>query len=476
MRTYWQLLLCLVLIFSLIGCEQPPEPVTEPVTETTEATEPTTEVTEPVWTGYVSPKETYNYYYSEGRELQWEEDLIYFADKFLTNDLHLRNRQFIVELPHSQTDAANFYNAQLHQEFLTVINDLIPQIPDLTDNQILYRLQALVSQFQDAHTNLWIDDDRAYPILFLPFYEEGEPVFYTVMISRKHEDLLYTRLCAINGIPVEELTERIGSIAFYENEHALISQMGCSSMGYLTYAFALEAAGISELGDTAATYTLMDAQGATYDIKLNPGRLSTMILSGTSLHEVYSVPFTDYDSEIYWYTTELAESTLYVRLNAFALEEEDTYADFARQLTLVGNSTEYFEKIIVDLRFNGGGIQAEGWIAIINALSRMECGAFYVLYNRDSYSCSMLFGSELEYLKPDVIFAGTPAGQSPGFFYGGHSEPMPNSGTLFRYTTHYAQSFPANEENAVIPDLWIEPTIEDYILCRDTVLEYVLAQ
>lgn len=479
MRKYWQLLLCLVLIFSLIGCEQPPEPVTEPVTETTEATEPTTEVTEPVWTGYVSPKETYTYYYSEGRELQWEEDLIYFANSHFSDNILLRNRKFLVNTPMVQSDSRNFYDETLYQAVLEAVNALIPEITNLTDDQVLYRLQMISALFRDVHTTVYEGSNAIYPILFMPIREGEEFVFYAVILPSKNEKLLYTKLTAINDIPVEEVVERLRAYVSYENEYGFYGSLsqGGFSYEFLSRAMALEATGISQPGDEWAKYTLMDDGGNTYDLNMKADEnIRYTSMRGTWLSEALPVPYWYGSTENYWYTTDLAASTLYVRIYSFIPEEEESYADFSNQLTIASRNAGPFNKVILDLRGNGGGYQAEGWRAIINTLGRMDPEDFYILVDGGTYSNSMIFAAEVVNQIPDAVFVGTPTGQAPGFFAGVYDEDyiLPNSGMEVRIPTAYWQTFEANEENSLIPDIVLWQTIDDYVACRDVVLEYVL--
>lgn len=467
-------LLCLIL---LVGCQKNTDVPTEDTLPSTEVTEQT----EPKWTGYTGSDQDYVYYYDEGRNLNWEEDILYLARSYLTDDMQLRSRQFIVNLPGGKTDAASFYDADLREQFLSAVNALIPEVGGLEDEEILYRIQSIIALFGDAHTRLDYRSDAVFPILFMPIYEDGQPVFYAVALPRKNENLLYSELTAINNVPIAEIIERMESFACHENDYGLIHKLagGGYAGEYLSYAYSLEAVGIIGMDEQWATYTLTDSDGNSHDLTVKSDEEFTWInKAGYSLNYMLPIPYLYDDSENYWYTTALAESTLYVRISSFAYEEEETYSQFAGSLTVESNNTGHFQKVIVDLRGNGGGYNAEGWLAIINALGRMDFDEFYILVDQGTYSCSILFASEVEAQIPEAIFVGTPTGEAPGFFAGIFSEAyvMPNCGVSFTIPTQYYQAFPANEENALIPDVVIWPTIEDYQNFRDAVLEYVLSK
>ena len=74
------LLLCFLLNLPLLGCQEHTAPTTE---ATTIATVPVTEAAELVWTGYTGPRDEYIFYYTEGRDRQWEEDVLFFINSQL---------------------------------------------------------------------------------------------------------------------------------------------------------------------------------------------------------------------------------------------------------------------------------------------------------------------------------------------------------------------------------------------------------
>lgn len=482
MKKYVQILvLCLAAVLLLCGC--PAESAPTEATVTTEATESTetTAPTQPQWLGYSSPKEEYTYYYTAGRNLEWEEDVIFFADSHLSDNQLLRNRPFLVNLPGGKTDSAVFYNEELHQEFLAAVNALIPEIGNLSDDEILWKIQMIAALFSDVHTSVYLPYDSIYPILFMPFNEDGQWVFYAAALPTAHEKLLFTELTAINGHPISEVVDAMRCFVSHENEYGLINCLAGGGYGheYLSAPMALEATGLSPVGSKKVTYTLLDQYGLEHDIELEPwDRLSDGDMTGISLNHVLSVPYTYDTNEHYWYTTTLAENTLYIRIRSFEYESEETYMNFSGALTVESNTAGRYDKVMVDLRGNGGGHQSEGWRAIVDTLCRIQCDEYYILVDGGTYSCSILFASEIKHRRPEVSIAGMPAGEGPGFFAGIYDKDylLPNSGVEFTVPTQYCQAFDPNEENTVIPDLTVWLTLEDYITCRDVALEYVLAQ
>ena len=476
MKKYTILVLCLLLSLTLLGCQEHTAPTTE---ATTIETVPVTEATELVWTGYNGPKDEYIYYYTEGRDLQWEEDVLFFINSHMTDNMLLRNRSFLVNLPGFRTDSANFYNEALYHNLLAAVNTLIPQISELTDNEILHHIQIMSAMFRDIHTRVWEYGESIYPIFFHAFYEDGQFAFYAVSLLPENEELLYMRLTAVNDIPLAEVIERMRSYSCYENEYGFTRNLaaGGSSRELLSRPGALEAVGISAIGDTQVKYTLADSEGNTHDLTLVAKEsydFSQCV--GTTPARALIVPYSNAATANYWYSTDLAEDTLYVRIFSFVPMEEYTYMDFSNDLSLEQRAAGQFDKIILDLRGNGGGYDALGWRSIINTLSTMKFDKFYILVDGGTYSNSMVFSGEIAYQVPDVVFVGTPTGQAPGFFAGVYENDyvMPNCGVEFTLPTAYWQTFEANEENTLMPDVVIWQTLDEYVSCKDVVLEYVL--
>ena len=191
MKRYIFLVFTLALL--LCGCTgNEPVPTTLPTVAPTIATEA------PVWEPYSGSSRNYIYFHTEERDLKWEEDVIYFADNYLEYYPLLTHFPSRIEIDTEVEYSDKFYNPELRRQFIDQINGLIPQIPELTDKEILYTLQRMLAQLKDAHTSLNIEWENLYPIGFQEFEEEGEQVFYVTLAPEKYEHILMHTLSGIN--------------------------------------------------------------------------------------------------------------------------------------------------------------------------------------------------------------------------------------------------------------------------------------
>ncbi len=478
--------LALLILLSFAGCRQQiaTAPTETQGAESSVTTMGTTESTptEPVWMGYESPKVDYVYYYDSGRPRDWEEDILYFANSLMTEHPMMLNENWIVRLPNYGSTGDNFYDPQVKEAVLQQINSLIPMLETLSDEQIQDHILRITALFRDVHTRLQAYASDYFPIAFQPIYEDDSWVFYAVILEAEYEALLYSRLTAINGYPIQQVIDQIRPFVPCETEWTLINCLaggGYSSAEYLVAVRILKAAGIMEETDTQAIYTLMDGDGQCHDICVTAAKSFPQDRVGIWATEVYAVPYTDSDARNYWMTEDLAENTLYVRFNAFRVQQDYTYLQLSSDIRRAYQAHGSYDKVIVDLRFNGGGNLHSGYEGLISLFKRMECEEFYVLINGSSYSQAIIFAAELMTARGEnALLVGEPSGEAAGFFAGiwRGTYIMPNCQMEFTIPTEYFRMFPMDHGGAILPDLLVYQTIADYRQGIDTVLEYVLNQ
>lgn len=483
-------LLALCLALTMAGCTRqtqpgtsaivPSESTTLPTESTTQSTAPT-QPPEPVWTGYEGPKAEYVYYYDSGRELEWEEDILYFANNLMKKHPVVLNENWIVRLPGYGSDGDKFYEPQVKEEMLRQINALIPQLEELSDDEVLYSLKRIIALFHDVHTRVEYDVVEYFPIIFMPIREEAGWVFYAVSLEKDKEDLLYSKLSAINGYSVEEVMDKIRPFVPCETEYVLIHSLagaGISSHEYLCTRGMLVAAGVVGEGDKQAVYTLIDEAGNTHDLTLEADGYLPPDMVGKWGEDVYTVPTEGRFEKNYWFTEDLAENTLYVRFNSFSVQPDYTYLQLSSDIRKAYSAHGSYDKVIVDLRFNGGGYIYSGYEGLITLFGSMQCQEFYVLINGTSYSQSIIFAAELLHVRGDKAqLVGEPSGEAGGFFAAVWSGDyvMPNCQVEFTIPTEYFLMFPMDGDGTIVPDILLYPTIEDYRQGIDTVLAYLLS-
>ena len=167
-------ILILVLTALLGGCaSQHPEVTTEPTVINPTVTETTGSVYQP----YAGSLENYSHYYADGRDLEWEEDILYTAEIFLGETsmyghplLVNEDVQILFAMSSSSMDYRPFYDEALRTQFLQDINELIPRITELEDEQILLTLQKAIAKLGDLNTYVHFPMEQVYPIFFTALF------------------------------------------------------------------------------------------------------------------------------------------------------------------------------------------------------------------------------------------------------------------------------------------------------------------
>lgn len=472
-----RLFVCMIALMLLCGCTaqsaETEAPTTPPTSQPVE--------TQAVWVPYDGNSKHYTYFHTDERDRAWEEDVIFFGDSYLKEYPLLTPFPSRIEYGIEVEYIEDFYDEAMRLTFLEQINALIQQIPQLSDTEILYELQRMVAQLQDAHTSLNIEWKQIYPIGFQEFWEDGEAVFYVTVVPEKYDYALMCILTGINGIPLEEVIQQLSPYVSAENQYCLLHTLSGGSMyGVLSNRELLEITGIAE--NDRIIYNLQTDAGLTFDLKLNSADADTLAdmdlighTHGGAYPEIYAEAG---ENQSYFYRWMKEDRMMYVRVNEFiSMPEYSFFAlgnDVIRELREAGG----VEKLVVDLRRNPGGYRFYGYQEFINALSRMEFDSLYVLIDEATFSGGILMASQIKSQFPDTVLVGTPAGQPPNFFASMNDEDyvLPNSGVLCRMPTAFLCTMPDYEHDALMPDLIVYPTVRDYMLCIDTILEAVKAQ
>ncbi|HEY6328485.1 MAG TPA: hypothetical protein VI756_04040, partial [Blastocatellia bacterium] len=165
-------------------------------------------------------------------------------------------------------------------------------------------------------------------------------------------------------------------------------------------------------------------------------------------------------------------------------EYKAVYCSFRGYRTLATDSPGLFkliadenpEKLIVDMRLNGGGDYWEGLkhvIGPIRALSNInKKGHLFVIIGPSTFSAAMSNSAQFR-SQTEAILVGEPIGERPNSYQEVKQLTLPNSHLVVRYSTKYYK-FVEGGENLIRPDQLVPTTWEDFRAGKDPVLEWIL--
>lgn len=438
------------------------------------------------WSGYSATG--YRYYYSTERERAWEEDVVYLADTYLQNHPALTQKDCYI-----YTDASDFsydtaysgemYDAQLQMEFVEGINELIPRLWELSDQQITLELQGILSGV-DGVFNLAYSGQTE---VFLPFtletiYENGSVSFYAVDVPKEHEAALFGKLTAINGVSIYNIAQKFTNGIYRNNPYWACSVMTDRVLGYqlLTDWYILVSLGVVDSADTAAELTF-EAESGSYTCNVDfvtPEEYEAveMIKRNILTQDLLSYRGWVENNAPNWWEYMKEENAVYWRILS-TYDTDDQRFDKIPSIVLKQlRETEKPAKLIIDLRCMYNGYPFETVFRNFTAaVNNLETDGIYILIDDATRGQGVTTAYQLARELDGAVLVGSPAGSSVNSYSYLTVHTLPNSGCRFWCATATVILDSEDRDCALRPDIEVYQTIEDCKKGVDTVLEHVLS-
>jgi hypothetical protein len=387
---------------------------------------------------------------NKSRDERWREDIRFFA----------------LELPKRHKNL--FFNLK-QSDFEREVKIIETDVPKLSDTEIFVALSKLVAKVGDAHTT--IDRVNSTPSIF-PLgvfrFKEG---WYAVGADEKYKEVLGARLVKINETPIEEAEKKISEVIPWENEYWLMTKLSSN----LQNADVLQTIGIIPTKESGRFgFVTQDGKSLTVEIKS---------LTEKDLGSIKIVRLTDHikpslatkKTDIYWFEYLPDSKTLYIAYNQCEEDKNKPFAKFVEDAFAIADK-ENAERIVVDLRRNGGGnsvIMRPLLEAIKQRPQYMKKGKLFALTGRNTFSSGFMNARELQvYTK--ALLAGESSGQKPNAYGEVKEFFLPNTNLKVRYSTKYFELVGGETKPFLPVDIMIERTFADFAAGRDATFEKVL--
>lgn len=468
-RMVFALILSLLL---LCGCQTTPAPAEAP------------EATEPLRAGFNGDVEAYEFVYTGERDRAWEEDILFFAGKYLTEHSRVSEANFFTEyaLDLSGGGEVVFDNSafkpELREEFVTAIDDLLASIPGRSDTSIINELRRIVVLLNDIHSGVYPSEEdigEILPVCYEPFYQENGVDFRVSIITGMKKNLMTAKLISYNGVTVAELVERLSEYIPHESDDALGFMLtGAYQYTGLNQKDLLVAAGIVQEDDWYLTAEFETGDG------IERHRLSFKAperITDWEFHPMLTEENLRYKHQgSYWWEM-LDDKTVYAQLTTMVDNFGGYTIDnlFSEVRTAMRDSGEPL-KVILDFRANGGGYVHESTLqGFVNATEWYEHDGIYILIDGNCFSAGVLAPYYLHEAIEGSRLVGAPTGQGLWFPANSAWYEMPNSGVGFRIGDEIVCAREGWEGDALLPDVAVYQTFADYEAGIDTVLDWALA-
>jgi len=383
------------------------------------------------------------------REEKWRGDLQYL----------------FVELPKRHK---NLFFKISRQQFDREIAGIIESVPKLSDSEIKLALRRLTAMIGDPHTRISFNVVRTYPVTL---YQFSDGVFVTTTTD-EYKSALGAKLVKIGETDIERAKEAVRPLITFENEWRFKQQFPY----YLTdpeNLYQLKILPSADEGD----FTFEDRNGNQFVVKLRPVSTIERIKFITPFDSPPGKTplYLRNPEQSYWYEYLLDSKALYLHYRRCANMPLQPFNRFAAAVLKFMDQNPV-EKVVIDLRLNGGG-DSIIFEPLIKALSKRldvnQTGRLFALIGRGTFSSACLNALKLK-RETKAILVGEPTGQRPNFYGEVETMTLPYSKLRVHYSTRYFKTTDGDLP-ALAPDIQVETSSSDYASGRDPVMERALS-
>lgn len=369
-----------------------------------------------------------------------------------------------------------FDNSHSVQEWDSLVKEIHDGIPKWSDERVQMELKRLTVMAGDGHTALGVFGPTGTNKLGSPAYyapikiDECADGPMVTGATHGYSEWLGWKLTKVEGLPYQDFRRTFAQYISQDND------MGVAKMipRYAMNTSFLYGANISSSPKSLKVSLVNPSSGKTAELSL-PCSATTPDYQGP-IKDYSNVRWLKNRSKFYWFEMIPGTKTVYWQYNSVLVDAQEPVEAFADRLGKFINDNNA-EKLIVDLRLNGGG-NNQTYRSLIKMLVKSpinEFGRLYVIIGRNTFSAAQCFATEVE-RDTDAIFVGEPSGSRPNFI--GESIPfeLPYSKLRGQISDLYWQKGQAFDYR-----MWIAPqipalnTYAEFAAGEDVAIDAILA-
>ena len=385
---------------------------------------------------------------------QWQSDI-----RFLGDELAKRHRNAFHRLKREEYDAA--------------VKALYDGAPRMMEDEIIVGMMKIVAMLKDGHTSLIprpFFRSGIFPVKYY-WFSDG---LYVIKAAPEHTDLVGAKVLRIGKMSVEDALSAAGAANASDNE------MGRRNYAPILIKVPEILRGLKIVDDKSKLELVVESNGKQRTVEIRPTAAANTLVQSprewVDLGGSSEVPlYRKNQGETYWYEYLKDKNLVYIQHNAIANKDGEPVADFYKKVLAVVE-TNPVEKLVLDLRFNGGGNNTLN-VDVVKQLIRSKLnrrGNFFVIMGRDTFSAAQNLVNQLEKYT-EATFVGEPTAAHPNHYGDNRPFELPNSKLTVRASSLWWQDLdPRDDRYWTAPEVAAEMSSEDYRLGRDPAFQAVL--
>lgn len=385
------------------------------------------------------------------------------SDEFIniwTNDIN-----FVKDIVNAK------YDKSIHIEnigdFNKSIDNLLKNLEHMNENEILISLYKNIAIIGDS--NIFINSYQLTDGYLGVHIDKIDSQFFIINTTLSNKDYLYTQVLEINGVPINEVYNKILSLlpddnAYWKNIRAIT---------YLSYSNIFEA--LNLVKDEKIIFTIFDGKHEEKVWIRKANAYNTTFIVHNPINEYHHVA-SNYLNKLPFYEIEKIEDLMILKWNKSVDITE--LKDNDREIITETYLDENVQKLVIDFRGNLTGVLGSETFLVNLIKIRpdiMDYNNIFVAIGNRTYSAGVLIAERVASLT-NATLIGEPSGSTPDYLPVINYEEFPNNKRNYiLYVASYGKGFDQSKiVNSLVPDISIKYTIDDYKNGTDPVYEYIL--
>jgi len=375
----------------------------------------------------------------------------------------------------------NFFTEKSKDDYYKALNQVKTNKDKLDDFGIALNLQQVIASFGDSHTRVnygeIIDKEQVLP-LYLYWFKEGLFVLHT---TQENSEILGHQILSVNGTSVKTIQDSLSTLITVDNQ-AMVKFLVPKLFPLIQV---LNYFGFVE--GQKVELELKDLEGNTKKYIMKPAMMNRQ---NRKMFLPDSLPFCFKNERAFFIDNyQASDNIYYLQYNKCWSKELELKYRNGKNANKLPSFKEFedkvfetleskpIQKIVFDIRFNGGGSSSQGTYFIEKLAKFLDKNPeinLYVVLGRTTFSSAILNAMDCKRLT-NATFVGEETGGKPNHFGEVKSFRLPNSKLRVNYSSKY---FKRSDEDVktLAPDYYMEPSFKDYKIGLDPVMEWIKKQ